>query len=76
MQMGAFVKTGLKSQKGGLVENKGLCSTCVYDAKCVFVRVFPIMECEEFSDVGSEHGKKIKKKEKIDRVRGIIKSVL
>ena len=31
------------------MENKGLCSTCVYDAKCVLHRKYPIVECEEFS---------------------------
>ena len=31
------------------MENKGLCSTCVYDAKCILHRTYPIVECEEFS---------------------------
>lgn len=57
MQTAIFIKTDFKSQKGDLMENKGLCSTCVYDADCSFNRIFPIVECEEFSDI------KLKQKE-------------
>ena len=36
------------------MENKGLCSTCVYDARCAFDRIFPVVECEEFFVIESE----------------------
>jgi glutamate synthase domain-containing protein 3 len=31
-------------------EDKGLCSTCVYEKECVFPRRYPVLHCEEFSD--------------------------
>ena len=31
------------------MENKGLCGTCVSDAKCALHRKYPIVECSEFS---------------------------
>ena len=36
------------------MENKGLCSTCVHDADCAFDRVFHVVDCEEFFDIGHE----------------------
>jgi len=33
------------------MENKGLCETCVHDKECTFSRKFPVIECEEFSDL-------------------------
>ncbi|MDD5566404.1 MAG: hypothetical protein PHG31_05905 [Candidatus Omnitrophica bacterium] len=35
------------------MENKGLCVSCVYDKTCTFNRKFPVLQCEEFSDCGS-----------------------
>lgn len=32
------------------MENKGLCITCVNDKECTFLRIFPVLECEEFND--------------------------
>ena len=49
-----FVKTGAGLQEGGSMENKGLCSTCVYDLECAFERIFPVVECEEFCDINPE----------------------
>ena len=43
------------------MENKGLCSTCVYDAECTLHRIFPVTFCEEFSGIEP------KPKEKEDR---------
>gem|GEM_PF-1630599 len=35
------------------MENKGLCVSCVSDKTCMFNRKFPVLQCEEFSDFGS-----------------------
>ena len=40
------------------MENKGLCITCVYDAECTFNRTFPVICCEEFSDIEPKPKKK------------------
>ncbi|MBU1062064.1 MAG: hypothetical protein KJ957_02015 [Candidatus Omnitrophica bacterium] len=32
------------------MENKGLCMTCVEDIKCSFLKQFPVIYCEEFTD--------------------------
>ncbi len=32
------------------MEKKGLCETCVNDKDCAFIRIFPVLECEEFND--------------------------
>jgi hypothetical protein len=32
------------------MENKGLCISCVNDRGCSFPRIFPVLQCEEFSD--------------------------
>lgn len=40
------------------MENKGLCLTCTNDKDCIFPRIFPVLECEEFSD---NEVKKVKK---------------
>ncbi len=42
------------------MEKKGLCSTCVHDKECTFLRKFPVLQCEEFSDY---EPKPIKKRE-------------
>jgi len=39
------------------MENKGLCSTCVYDVKCTRNRTVPVVYCEEFSDIEPKHKK-------------------
>jgi len=28
---------------------KGLCTTCVHDKECTFLRKFPVLQCEEFT---------------------------
>ena len=30
------------------MQNKGLCSTCLSDGTCSFLRKFPVIMCEEF----------------------------
>lgn len=32
------------------MNNKGLCITCVNNKECNFLRKFPVLYCEEFSD--------------------------
>ena len=34
------------------MEKKGLCSSCVNDKDCTFIRAFPVLQCEEF--IGDE----------------------
>jgi len=47
------------------MENKGLCMTCAYDGKCVFEKIFPVQECEEFTEIESKpKGRKNKKRRK------------
>jgi hypothetical protein len=36
------------------MENKGLCITCVHDKECMFIRKFPVLQCEEFSNCEPE----------------------
>jgi len=31
------------------MKNKGLCTTCIFDKSCSFIRKFPVLQCEEFS---------------------------
>lgn len=31
------------------MEKKGLCSSCVNDKECTFLRKFPVLQCEEFT---------------------------
>ena len=28
---------------------RGLCTTCVHDKECTFLRKFPVLQCEEFT---------------------------
>jgi len=50
------------------MENKGLCITCVCDAECTFNQTFPVICCEEFSDIEP----KPKKEEGQEQEEGII----
>jgi len=41
---------------GSVMEEKGLCTTCVNGQDCTFPTKFPVWQCEEFTvnDVSSE----------------------
>lgn len=44
------------------MKNKGLCSTCVHSATCIFVKEPPVWQCEEFSSGNSVPTRQIKVK--------------
>ncbi|MFC1666964.1 hypothetical protein ACFL0P_03750 [Candidatus Omnitrophota bacterium] len=44
------------------VENKGLCMSCLEEKKCNFLKRFPIIYCEEFTDFISREKNKPRKR--------------
>jgi len=50
------------------MEKKGICSLCVNDGGCTFLRQFPVVQCEEFTicqvqksaEIGKREQRKIK----------------
>ena len=52
------------------MEKKGLCSTCTNDKGCTFPREFPVLQCEEFSEIKPKPTKWKKAKLKIKTGQG------
>ena len=48
------------------MEKKGLCGSCVNDKDCTFLRMFPVLQCEEFIGDEQEAAKSEKTKRKIN----------
>ena len=49
------------------MKKKGLCSSCIYDEECSFSRIFPVLQCAEFTGYKPRLKKaKVVKREKME----------